>query len=100
MLSGTACGLLLLYGGLAEALAMDASSHLTPAGFGGNLAACDLACHTQNTRSCRTDGFALLSHQRPWHSYVSRGRQQHFLAAWSPQQPPTQRHAIFSFADV
>ena len=58
------------------------------AGLGGSPIACDLACHKRNTRCSRTDGSALLSSQRSWHSGFCRVYQQHCPAAWSSQQPP------------
>ena len=89
VLRGTVCGLLLLYGGLAVALTIDAFSRFYSAGFGGSPTACAPAFHIRNTRCCRTDDSAPLSHQQLWHFRVSRAHQQHFPEASSPQQPLT-----------
>ena len=71
-----------------------------PAGFGGSPVSGNLACHKLNTRSYRTDGSAMLSPQRCWHSGLRRVCQQHCPVDWSPQQPPIWRHVGLPFADV
>ena len=87
MLSGTACGvLLLLLGGVAVALDMYVFPRLALLALGAvPLLVTLLATHT---RCYRTGGSALLLPQQSWHSGLRRVRQQHCSAAWSPQQPP------------
>ena len=86
MLSGPAYGLL-LYRGLAVALAICAFPRLTLLSMGPLLVAL-LSTHKALLVVVPTVPL-LVFHQQPWHSRMSRLRQQYFPAASPPQQPST-----------
>ena len=90
MVSGTARGLLMLYRGLTLALTMDAFPRLTLLALGADPLLVTLFATPKALLVVPTVPLCFhTSSLEPWHSRVSRARQQHFPAAWSPQQPLT-----------
>ena len=90
MLSGIACGLLLLLllGGVDVALAVNAFPRFVLLALGAvPLLVSLLVTNETLVYGCsRTAGSALISLKRSWYSGFRRVCQQHCPAAWSPQQ--------------